>query len=78
MSGGTQSPPLSGKANDPIGQAAPGKSSQSAIPDVEQRGEIFGKGENKQPSNTAASQAGDKLNEAIDAAKHASNAVPNN
>ncbi|EPQ31781.1 uncharacterized protein PFL1_01113 [Pseudozyma flocculosa PF-1] len=74
MSGGTQSPPLQGKANDPMGQAAPGKDAQSAIPDSEQRGEIFGKGESKDPQGGQA--GGAKLDEAIDSAKHASKAVP--
>ncbi len=53
--GGTQSPPLQGKENDPIGQSAPGKSS-NAIPDEEQRGGVFGKGGAK---SNESGQAGD-------------------
>ncbi|KAJ9478481.1 hypothetical protein PHBOTO_002046 [Pseudozyma hubeiensis] len=71
--GGTQSPPLQGRENDPIGQSAPGKDSH-AIPDDQQRGGVFGGGENK---GAESGQAGDSnsgagnLKNAVDNAKHA-------
>ncbi|CCF53591.1 hypothetical protein NDA18_003631 [Ustilago nuda] len=76
--GGTQSPPLQGRENDPIGQSAPGKSSQ-AVPDEQQRGGIFGSGENK---GSESGQAGDNnsgagnLENALNNAKHASQNQP--
>ncbi|SPO22920.1 uncharacterized protein UTRI_01598 [Ustilago trichophora] len=76
--GGTQSPPLQGRENDPMGQSAPGKSSQ-AIPDEQQRGGIFGSGENK---GAESGQAGDakngqgNLEEAVNNAKHADKNQP--
>ncbi|SNX83459.1 uncharacterized protein MEPE_02166 [Melanopsichium pennsylvanicum] len=75
--GGTQSPPLQGRENDPMGQSAPGKSSQ-AIPDEQQRGGIFGSGENK---GAESGQAGDSagsgnLEQAVNNAKHAAQNQP--
>ncbi|SJX61529.1 uncharacterized protein SRS1_12514 [Sporisorium reilianum f. sp. reilianum] len=76
--GGTQSPPLQGRENDPMGQSAPGKSSH-AIPDEQQRGGVFGHGENK---GAESGQAGDSssgagnLGEAVSNAKHASKNQP--
>ncbi|SPO24634.1 uncharacterized protein UTRI_01598_B [Ustilago trichophora] len=76
--GGTQSPPLQGRENDPMGQSAPGKSSQ-AIPDEQQRGGIFGSGVNK---GAESGQAGDamsgqgNLEEAVNNAKHADENQP--
>ncbi|CDR87104.1 uncharacterized protein SPSC_00230 [Sporisorium scitamineum] len=76
--GGTQSPPLQGRENDPMGQSAPGKSSQ-AIPDEQQRGGVFGEGKNK---GAESGQAGDSnsgagnLSEAVNNAKHASKNQP--
>ncbi|EST07431.1 hypothetical protein PSEUBRA_002501 [Kalmanozyma brasiliensis GHG001] len=77
--GGTQSPPLQGRENDPMGQSAPGKSSK-AVPDEEQRGGVFGSGENK---GAESGEAGDSnnsgsgnLSEAVSNAKHADKSQP--
>ncbi|ETS62685.1 hypothetical protein PaG_02420 [Moesziomyces aphidis] len=76
--GGTQSPPLQGRENDPMGQSAPGKPSH-AMPDEEQRGAVFGKGESK---SGESGQAGDahagagNIGQAVENAKHAATNQP--
>ncbi|PWZ00814.1 hypothetical protein BCV70DRAFT_200081 [Testicularia cyperi] len=74
--GGTQSPPLQGRENDPMGQSAPGKSS-SAIPDEQQRAGVFGSGQSKSAESGTAGQSSDSdLGAAIENAKHADKNQP--
>ncbi|PWN52839.1 hypothetical protein IE53DRAFT_384693 [Violaceomyces palustris] len=64
-----QSPPIQGKANDPMGQVAPGKFAEKVIPDKEQRGEVYGGSGQGAESGSAGEMDQVKLNEAISTAQ---------